>query len=177
MRRISHIARATLPLAGMIALAAVVATAAAPALHAQSTVAVGDSAPDAELTRPDGTPVSLSQYIGKTPVLIEFWATWCPNCRALEPTMHRVAAKYAGRVKFLGVAVSVNESRERAKLYAEKHKLPVEVLWDGDGNASGAYDVPATSYIVIIDKNGKIVYTGVGADQDLDAAVSKALAG
>jgi peroxiredoxin len=163
------------------ALAAVIVAAgsatAAPALRAQSSVAMGDSAPNATLTRPDGTPVQLSQYIGKTPVLLEFWATWCPNCRALEPRMQQVAAKYGNRIKLLGVAVSVNQTSARAAAYAAKHKLPTEILWDGDGNASGAYDVPATSYIVIIDKQGKIVYTGVGADQNLDAAVSKALAG
>ncbi len=160
------------------ALAMAAGMTAAPAVQAQSSmVAVGDSAPNAQLTRPDGTPVQLSQYIGKTPVLLEFWATWCPNCHALEPRMQAVAAKYGNRIKLIGVAVSVNQTRERAALYADKHKLPVEVLWDGDGNASGAYDVPATSYIVIIDTHGKIVYTGVGADQDLDAAVSKALAG
>jgi hypothetical protein len=40
---------------------------------------------------------------------------------------------------------------------------------------SGAYDVPATSYVVVIDKTGKIVYTGVGGTQNLDAAIKKAL--
>jgi hypothetical protein len=39
---------------------------------------------------------------------------------------------------------------------------------------SGAYDVPATSYVVVVDKTGKIVYTGVGGTQNLDAAIKKA---
>ena len=61
------------------------------------------------------------------------------------------------------------------KAYAEKHELPLQVLYDRRGLATDAYEVPATSYIVIIDAKGTVVYTGVGGDQDIDAAIKKAL--
>jgi peroxiredoxin len=73
------------------------------------------------------------------------------------------------------VAVSFNQSPERVKLYAAKHKLPYEVLFDRSGNASDVYDVPATSYVVVLDRAGKVVYTGQGGDQNIDAAVRKAM--
>jgi TATA-box binding protein (TBP) (component of TFIID and TFIIIB) len=44
-----------------------------------------------------------------------------------------------------------------------------------DGKAAGAFDAPATSYVVVLDKSGKVVYTGLGGKQDLDAALKKAL--
>ncbi|HJU64290.1 MAG TPA: TlpA disulfide reductase family protein, partial [Gemmatimonadaceae bacterium] len=94
---------------------------------------------------------------------------------ALEPTLHAVHRKYAGQVRFVGVAVSVNQSPQRVRQYVEKYKLPFEVLFDRDGNATGAYDVPATSYVVVVDKSGTVVYTGSGGDQDLEAAIRKAL--
>jgi thiol-disulfide isomerase/thioredoxin len=146
-------------------------------LSAQDEVGIkrGSAAPGAVLEKLDGTSVDLKSYIGKGPVLLEFWATWCPNCKALEPAMHAAAKKYAGKIKLVGVAVSVNQSVERVKAYAEKHELPLEVLWDRKGYASDAYEVPATSYIVIIDAKGKVVYTGVGGDQDIDTAIKKAL--
>jgi peroxiredoxin len=150
--------------------------AAAPALRSQELgIPVGAKAPAAAVEGVDGRPVDLGQYIGKTPVLIEFWATWCPNCKELEPAMRAAHEKYGDRVKFLGVAVSVNQSPERAKLYAEKHKLPLEVLYDRKGAATDAYDVPATSYVVVVDRAGMVVYTGLGGDQDLDAALGKAV--
>ena len=136
---------------------------------------LGTQAPAAPVETLDGKPANLSDYIGKTPVLIEFWATWCPYCKALEPTLTAAKQKYGDRVKFLGVAVSLNQSPARVKAYAELHKLPLEVLWDVTGKASELYDAPATSYIVIIDKSGKVVYTGIGDEQDLDAAIRKAL--
>ena len=136
---------------------------------------LGTQGPPAPVETLDGKAVNLSDYIGKTPVLIEFWATWCPYCKALEPTLAAAKAKYGDRVKFLGVAVSLNQSPARVKAYAELHKLPLEVLWDVTGKASELYDAPATSYIVILDKSGKVVYTGIGDEQNLDAAIRKAL--
>lgn len=136
---------------------------------------VGTTAPPAKVFTLDGKEADLAQYIGKAPVLIEFWATWCPNCHELEPTLLEVARKYAGRVKFVGVAVSVNENPARVKAFVAKHGLPGDQYFDTKGNATGAYDAPATSYVVVIDKAGKVVYTGLGGKQDLDAAIKKAL--
>ena len=48
-------------------------------------------------------------------------------------------------------------------------------FYDYAGDATANWDVPATSHVVVIDKNGKVVYTGVGGDQDLEAAIKKAL--
>lgn len=144
-------------------------------VNAQSDVGVGSAAPTAVVQTLEGKDVDLSKYIGKGPVVLEFWATWCPNCKELEPQLLSLVKQYAGKVTFVGVAVSVNESSQRVQNYAQKHGFTHVVVYDTHGNASGAYDVPATSYVVVIDKAGKIVYTGQGGDQDLAAAVKKAL--
>lgn len=138
-------------------------------------LAVGSTAPAAKVYTLDGKEADLAQYIGKTPMLIEFWATWCPNCKELEPTLLDVAKKYGSHVKFIGVAVSVNESPDRVKAFVAKHGLPGDQYFDTKGNATDAYDTPATSYVVVIDKAGKVVYTGLGGQQDLEAAIKKVL--
>lgn len=138
-------------------------------------IPVGSVAPAAEVERLDGTKVDLASYFGKQPVLIEFWASWCPNCKALEPQLKAAKARYGDRMKFLGVAVTVNQSAARVKQYVEEHKLPLEMLWDARGNAVDVYDVPATSFIVIVDRNGKIAYGGSGSGQKLDEAIRKVL--
>ena len=159
----------------LLAVVLALSLAAIPVRAQESGIPVGTKAPAVVVQGVQGTSVDLGQYIGKTPVLIEFWATWCPNCKALEPSLRAAAQKYQGRVKFVGVAVSVNQSPERVKLYAAKHKLPLELLYDRTGAATDAYEVPATSYVVVIDRRGQVVYTGLGGDQDLDAAIRKAL--
>jgi thiol-disulfide isomerase/thioredoxin len=107
---------------------------------------------------------------------MEFWATWCPNCQELEPSLLSVLKKYDKQVQFIGVAVSVNQNPARVKAYVDKHGLPGVHVFDTKGNATGAYDVPATSYVVVVNKAGKVVYTGLGGKQDLEAAIKKALA-
>jgi len=149
----------------------------APALaRAQETgIAVGATAPAALVETPEGAKVDLGKYVGKTPVVFQFWAVWCSNCKALEPRMRAAQTKYGKKVRFVGVAVGVNQSAALARRYATKHQLPFEVLYDKTGDAAEKYDVPATSYIVVVNRAGKVVYTGVGADQNIDAAVRKAL--
>ena len=138
-------------------------------------IAVGSVAPAAKLETLDGKPADLSQFIGKGPVVIEFWATWCPSCKELEPAMLAAQKKYAGKVQFVGVAVSVNESPELVRRYTQKHGLAGAQFYDRKGVAIDAYDVPATSFVVVVGKNGKIVYSGLGGKQDLNAAIRKAL--
>jgi thiol-disulfide isomerase/thioredoxin len=160
-------------LLGAVALALVLAPG---ALAAQeSGIAVGSQAPAAMVESLDGQPVDLGQYIGKGPVLLQFWATWCPNCHALEPQIQAAMRKYGDKVKIVAVAVSVNQSPERVKAYRERHKLTQEFVYDRKGWAADAYEVAATSYIVVIDARGKVVYTGLGSDQDIDAAIQKAM--
>jgi thiol-disulfide isomerase/thioredoxin len=127
------------------------------AVAQEAGIAVGSPAPAAVVESLDGTLVDLGRYIGKEPLLIEFWATWCPSCEKLEPALVEAHRKYGTRVRFIGVAVSVNQSPERVRRYVEKHRLTHEILFDRKGDAVTKYDVPATSYIVVIDRAGNIV--------------------
>jgi thiol-disulfide isomerase/thioredoxin len=157
------------------AVAMIAAAGSAAAQQGDLGIPVGSTAPAAVVQTLDGKDANLSAYIGKGPVVIEFWATWCENCRELEPQLMSLVKQYAGTVQFVGVAVSANESAARVKAYAAKHAFTHAIFYDTHGIATGAYDVPATSYVVVMNKAGVIVYTGVGGDQDLAAAIKKAL--
>jgi len=140
-------------------------------------ISVGSMAPaSATAETLDGKPADLSAWIGKEPVFIEFWATWCPNCRQLEPQLLALQKQYAGKVRFAGVAVSVNQSPALVKRYIEQHGLQGEQLYDRKGFFTDAYEVPATSYVVVINAKGVVVYTGLGGKQNLASAIAKALA-
>ena len=155
---------------------ALFALAAAFPAHAQEEgLPVGATAPSATLQTLDGKPVDLAQLARGGPAVIEFWATWCEYCEKLLPTMQKASATYGKKVKFIAVAVSVNQSVQRVKLHAAKYNVPGIQLYDTKGDATGKWDVPATSYVVVLDKNGKVSYTGQGADQKIDAAIRKVL--
>lgn len=162
---------------GIAALAGVLAWMAAPAMARAQDIGleIGTPAPAAAVETLDGAPADLSTYVGRKPVLLEFWATWCSNCHELEPSLKALHAKYGTQVEFVGVAVSINQSPARVKAYVARHELPWAQVFDRKGNASGAYDAPATSYVVILDAAGKVVYTGLGGRQELEPALKKAL--
>lgn len=148
-------------------------------LHAQDVIGipVGETPPAVTLENLNGDSVSLSQWIGKKPVIVEFWATWCPICAELLPRMAAAQQKYGDRAEFLVVAVAVNQSKNTVRRHLDKHPMPFTFLWDGNGAAVRAFQAPSTSYIAVLDAKGKVVYTGVGEDQNIDEAVQKAVGG
>ena len=137
-------------------------------------IEVGAKAPAVTVQSLDGKQVDLGRYIGKTPMLIEFWATWCANCRELMPALLEAEKKFGKKVKFVALAVAINQSPERVRRFIAAHPLPHDTFYDTDGKAAGAFDAPATSYVVVLDKTGRVVYTGLGGKQDLEAALKKA---
>ena len=145
------------------------------ALHAQLGIEIGATAPEVMVETLDGRAVSLASAYKGRPAVIEFWATWCGNCKALEPRLQAAQRKHGSTIAFVGVAVSMNQSVERVKRYTAEHLKGFTHLYDKKGDAVGEFDVPATSYVVVLDKTGKVVYTGLGGDQDIEAAIKKAL--
>ncbi len=137
-------------------------------------IPVGETPPAVTLENLNGDSVALSQWIGKKPVIVEFWATWCPICAELLPRMEAAQQKYGDRAEFVVVAVAVNQSKNSVRRHLEKHPMPFTFLWDGNGAAVRAFQAPSTSYIAVLDAKGKVVYTGVGEDQDIEAALSRA---
>jgi len=136
---------------------------------------LGTKAPDVTVVDLDGKSVHLGQYVGKQPVLLEFWATWCPLCQALEPSLKAAHAKYGVKVTFIAVGVGVNETPASIKRHLAAAPLPFLVLYDANGAAVRAYQAPTTSYIVVLDRAGTVVYTGAGAEQDVAAVLKKVL--
>ncbi|HEX9249751.1 MAG TPA: TlpA disulfide reductase family protein, partial [Gemmatimonadaceae bacterium] len=78
----------------LITVLAAVTLVSAPATAQDLGIEVGAQAPAVTVQSLDGKQVDLSRYIGKTPMLIEFWATWCPNCRELMPSLLNAEKKY-----------------------------------------------------------------------------------
>ena len=136
-------------------------------------IAVGARAPAVVVNDIDGKPVDLADYLGKKPVLLEFWATWCSVCEALLPKVKAAHAAYGEKVVFLGVNVTVNQTPERVRRWIASNDPPYRTLYDDKGVSTRAYEAPVTSYIVIIDAAGKVAYTGTGADQDIAGALAR----
>lgn len=152
-------------------------------LHAQASgegsvsLAYGTQAPSAELEDLEGSTVELLDYVRGRPAILEFWATWCENCEALQPQLDRIQAEHGDRIAIVAVGVGVNQNPRRILRHLEEHDPGYPHLFDARGAAVRAYNATVTSIVVMLDAEGKVVYTGVGAEQDLEAAVARLLGG
>ena len=150
--------------------------AAAPAAaQLEAGIPLGSVAPRVTINDLEGKPVDLGAVFGKKPVLLEFWATWCSLCKALLPQLVAVQRTYGDAVELYGVNVTVNDSKARIERYLAQHKPPFKVLFDDKGAGVRAFDVPSTSFIVVLDRTGRVVYTGTGEKQKLVEAVQRAV--
>lgn len=135
--------------------------------------------PAPEFTLPDtrGGTVSLASLRGKV-VAVNFWATWCPPCKAEIPDFAAVYTSTAGKcVEFLGVA---EESGSTAEIEEAARVLGINypVLVDEDGAVGEAFQIPAYPRTYLIDVEGQIrkVFEGVVTRDQLEGALAPLLA-
>ncbi len=164
-----HLLRGTFAAATLTLLAG-------PLLAQAKGLAVGDQAPGQVVIHTlTGQPAPLDNIIGKTPALIEFWATWCPLCREMEPMIQQIHATHGDRLALVRIVVPQNQTPERAREYVARHALPGTFLFDTDGVAYKAFAAYHTSYIVLLDRTGRVTYSSDGGKQDLAAGIAAAL--
>jgi len=176
INRIPHLVNGVVLVLAIVAALPVSATAQA-AGEGSVSLAYGTMGPGAAVEDLEGNQVDVIDYVKGKPALLEFWATWCEQCEALQPQMDRIQAEYGDRLNVVAVAVGVSQSVRRVKRHLEDHDPGYPYLWDARGAAVRAYNATTTSIVVMLDASGKVVYTGVGTEQDLVAAVERLLGG
>ena len=113
--------------------------------------------PDFTLPALDGQPVSLNQYLGKKSVLLVFWATWCPECKAAIPEINSLhGGPLSEKLQVLGL--DFRESREKVSSAVKARDIRYTVLLDEKGKVARDYGVVGIPTYILIGKDGKQVY-------------------
>lgn len=130
----------------------------------------GEQAPNFRLQTDDGRHFSLADLQGR-PVLINFWATWCPPCRREMPDIVKAATTHP---QLVVLAVNVQEEHELVQAFAETFQMTIPVVRDAEGDVRDAYDVRGMPTSVFIDKKGRIatIWTGFLTPELLDKFVT-----
>ncbi len=124
----------------------------------------------------DGELVNVGDYLGKQPVVLDFWATWCKPCVKSLPELQRIYQEF----KPAGLAIfAVNEdgprSLSKVAPFAKSHGLTLSVLLDETGDVLNKYQASGLPTTVLINKRGEIVLTLLGYrpgdDQKLRTAI------
>lgn len=117
-----------------------------------SSLDIGDTAPDFELTALTGETIRLSQFRGQ-PVLLNFSASWCPSCREEAPLLEELHQEYPELVILL---VDLKENQKTVQDFADEFGLTYPILLDRDGKVSDQYAIFAIPTGLFIDRDGMI---------------------
>ena len=120
----------------------------------------GAVAPDFVLVDLQGTQHTLDDYQGR-PVVLNFWATWCPPCRAEMPALQNVYEEYRDEGLVI-LAINVRERPSTVQPFVDEYRLTFPVLIDGNAAVSAAYEQEAYPTTYFIDRNGRIREMAVG---------------
>jgi peroxiredoxin len=135
----------------------------------------GRLAPDFTLTDLDGNQVKLSDFRGKT-VFLNFWATWCPPCRAEMPEIESIHQEYKDKnVVVIGIALSEPENEVRQ--FIQRSGYSWTFLIDTRGEASSNYEVTAIPTSFFLDRERIIRAVNIGAmsERSMEAKLAEAM--
>ncbi|MDF2987971.1 MAG: Peroxiredoxin [Eubacterium sp.] len=123
-----------------------------------------------------GEPVKLSDFFGK-PIVVNFWASWCPPCRSEMPHFDKAYSDYKDKVNFLMVDL-VDGQRETVEIgqdYIAGEGFAFPVYFDTDQEAAFAYMIQSIPTTLFIDSQGNIVkkYTGAMDEETLKGYLEK----
>jgi len=121
-------------------------------------------APDFQLQNLDGQTVSLSNLRNK-PVLINFWATWCPPCRGEMPYIQEIYEEWTDKGLVL-LAINIGESSSKAEELMQSQNLSFTVLLDTKQAIAQNYNITGIPTTFFIDKDGIIQDKVIGAFQN-----------
>jgi len=131
---------------------------AATTIHAQ----VGEQAPAFSLKDNDGKTYSPESLKGKV-IVLNFWATWCPPCRAEIPAFKTVYDKYREKgVEILGVSLD-HKGWDVIRPFLKQHEINYPVVLGGADIAKAYGNIRSIPTTVIIDRKGKVIDSHVGA--------------
>ena len=141
----------------------------------QPTTPTGATAPDFALLSPEGREISLSDYAGQV-ILINWWATWCPPCKAEMPAINAFYEAHQAD-GFVVLAVNSQEGASTVKDFIQHNGFTFPILLDSQGQVMDRYHVRALPTSFIIDRHRVIqhIQTGEISPQQLEAIVEPLL--
>ena len=158
---------------GAIPVAAVVAAVIGITGRGAVASSVATAAPAVEWRSDGRADVRLADAKGKV-VLVDFWASWCPPCKASFPALDVIQRDYRARGVEV-IAVNVDEQRKDDDAFLAAHPNQLLVVFDPHGESPKAFKVRGMPSSFVIDRRGEIRYTHEGYSGGVDAAYRREL--
>ncbi len=118
-------------------------------------------APDFSLKDIDGTIYNKADFAGKV-VVVNFWATWCPPCRAEMPSMQRAWKNILEKEGMVMLAIDVGEGEDAIFEFTSVYKADFPILLDEDSSVAESWGVNGLPTTYVMDTQGRLVYRAIG---------------
>ena len=125
-----------------------------------------EKAPDFTMFDREGNSIALSDFTAnEKPIVLNFWASWCPPCRAEMPDFEKVFLDFGDEVQFimLNLADGSRETIESASNFIEENGYTFPIFFDDNNSGAFAYGIRSIPTTIFIDKNGFINDVMIGA--------------
>lgn len=133
---------------------------------ALGTASQKDTAPNFTLQKLGGGTITLSEFRDKKAVVVDFWASWCPNCRRDMPNLNHFYEKYKDKIEVIGV--NLQEKESTVKSFVESRGISFPIALDSHGKASRAFGIQYTNTHFLIDINGNLIRAIPGDIREAD---------
>lgn len=126
-------------------------------IRRRELIAAGEKAIPFVATDVNGQPFDLNEYIGKVPIFINFFTTWCGRCIWESEEINKAHEEFND---ILFIRINFTESKEKVVKFAKKYNIPFTVLLDEEGEICNLYGIKYVPTNVLINRDGVVTFSG-----------------
>jgi len=115
----------------------------------------GNDPIELSLPKLGGGTIDLADYRGEKPVILDFWASWCPNCKRDMPKLNAWYQEYKDKVEVIGI--NLQESSGTAQRFVDSRSITFPIALDPERIASRAFQIQYTNTHILISKEGQVI--------------------
>ncbi len=115
-----------------------------------------------------GQIVKFESFLGKKPVYLKFWATWCKPCMEQMPHFQHAYEQYGDKIQFVAINIDLNDDAHSVAKVKERFSLSMPLFTDLTAQVAKHYEIMGTPFHVLIDSDEKVIFQGHEADKALD---------
>lgn len=131
---------------------------------------VGEQLPYFKVKGMDGQFIDMSQFIGRKPVVLVFWTSWCGACKAEVPKMNSLVKQFRDKgMEFIAINSGANDTEKRARSFMKKTNMAYPVLFDKNQEITYKYGIFGWPTIIVADRHGIIQYVNHAVPRITDA--------
>lgn len=114
----------------------------------------------------NGNLIDMKEIVGKKPVMLVFWASWCPNCKTEAPKVNELVKKYRDQgMEFIGINIGFNDSMRRARSFVKKTQMAYPTIFDDTHAITQRYMIQGVPTILVADSKGIVQFRNFGTPE------------